>query len=89
MYTFGDGTNQTSPFLVKALEGKHITQVECGGHHIMLLTSKAMCSHGGMQNIVILVMATRKTGIASRYLSKDCVGIKEFRLKVVITIVQS
>ena len=49
MYTFGTGEhgelgqgdkeNKTSPALVQALEGKHITQVQCGQEHTMALTS--------------------------------------------------
>jgi RCC1 and BTB domain-containing protein len=49
MYTFGygkdgqlghgDKENKTSPVLVQALEGKHITQVQCDGRHTMALTS--------------------------------------------------
>ena len=54
VYTFGEGEksgqlghgghggekwNRTSPSLVKALEGKHITQVECGDKDTMALTS--------------------------------------------------
>ena len=35
----GDKTKRTSPSLVKALEGKHITQVQCGRGHTMVLTS--------------------------------------------------
>ena len=35
----GDQQNKTSPALVVALEGKHITQVQCGGRHTMALTS--------------------------------------------------
>ena len=36
----GDEINRTSPSLVaKALEGKHITQVQCGFSHIIALTS--------------------------------------------------
>ena len=31
--------SRTSPTLVKALEGKHITQVQCGSYHTMALTS--------------------------------------------------
>jgi alpha-tubulin suppressor-like RCC1 family protein len=50
MYTFGNGVygqlghggdneEKTSPALVQALEGKHITQVQCGSFHSMALTS--------------------------------------------------
>jgi hypothetical protein len=49
MYTFGYGKegqlghgykeNRSSPVLVQALEGKHITQVQCGGYYTMALTS--------------------------------------------------
>ena len=35
----GDKSNRTSPSLVKALEGKHITQVQCGSERTMALTS--------------------------------------------------
>jgi alpha-tubulin suppressor-like RCC1 family protein len=35
----GDEENKTSPTLVQALEGKHITQVQCGRYHTMALTS--------------------------------------------------
>jgi len=35
----GDKTNRTSPTLVRALEGKHITQVQCGDRQTMTLTS--------------------------------------------------
>ena len=51
MYTFGyggngqlghgDKENKTSPALVHALEGRHVTQVQCGWHHTMALTSSA------------------------------------------------
>jgi alpha-tubulin suppressor-like RCC1 family protein len=49
MYTFGEGEygqlghgdkeNMSSPALVHALEGKNITQVQCGGYRTMALTS--------------------------------------------------
>jgi hypothetical protein len=49
MYTFGwgecgqlghgDKEDRSSPVLVQALEGKHITQVQCCWHHTMALTS--------------------------------------------------
>ena len=49
VYTFGEGQYgrlghgdnemKNSPALVHALEGKHITQVQCGQHHTMALTS--------------------------------------------------
>jgi RCC1 and BTB domain-containing protein len=49
MYTFGQGIygqlghgdkeNKSSPVLVQALVGKRITQVQCGWHHTMALTS--------------------------------------------------
>ena len=49
MYTFGRGEegqlghgdkeNTSSPVLVQALMGQHITQVQCGFHHTMALTS--------------------------------------------------
>jgi len=49
VYTFGQGMygqlghgdreNQTSPALVQALAGKCITQLQCGWHHTMALTS--------------------------------------------------
>ena len=50
VYTFGEGNygqlgqgdrrTRSSPALVKSLEGKHITQVQCGrGHHTMALAS--------------------------------------------------
>jgi alpha-tubulin suppressor-like RCC1 family protein len=35
----GDQENKTSPALVHALVGKHITQVQCGDYHTMALTS--------------------------------------------------
>jgi RCC1 and BTB domain-containing protein len=37
----GDKENKTSPALVHALEGRHVTQVQCGWHHTMALTSSA------------------------------------------------
>ena len=50
LYTFGDGADgrlghgdkerrTTTPALVQGLEGKHITQVQCGALHTMVLTS--------------------------------------------------
>jgi hypothetical protein len=35
----GDTKEKTSPALVKALQGRHITQVQCGVYHTMALTS--------------------------------------------------
>ena len=35
----GDKEYKTSPVLVKALQGKYITQVQCGEHHTMALIS--------------------------------------------------
>jgi hypothetical protein len=46
----GDTEYKTSPALVQALEGKHITQVQCGDGHTMALTSSGYVFTWGNTN---------------------------------------
>ena len=85
----GDKEGKTSPALVKALQGRHITQVQCGVSHTMALTSGGyVFTWGGMKIMVDLAMASRQN-VCSLYhvLSRDCVITMSFRLEVPINIV--
>ena len=64
----GDKTSRASPSLVKALEGKHITQVQYGFCHTMALTSSGYLftwgrtgygqhNHDSMSNQVYLTIS--------------------------------
>ena len=99
MYTHGDGKyeqqghvdkeNRTSSALVHALEGKYITQVQCGWRRIMALTSSDYVFTWGSSeySMVQLVMLIPNLSVVPYYVqSRGCVSTTSSRSQVVIII---
>ena len=77
----GDTKDKTSPALVQALEGKHITQVQCGQYHTMALTSSGYVFTWGSTKHGQLGHGKSKV----KYISRPCL-IEGFREQNVLQI---